>query len=383
MIRSRGVAIAVLFLIASGAWAASAQSEPADPVKTALSHLDANRFTEAIAVLKPYVIAHPDDYAARFNLALAYSMTSQDAEAIVEYGKVLEAKPDLFEANLNLGQLLVKTGQFAEGEARLLKASQLKADDSRVPFLLSRALSGQKKWKEAAERLSAASALAPADRDMKLELADLYERAGMKQEAMSAWRAVGDDPAALERLGLLQLDAQDYDAATASFEAAMKKSPTTALMFALATAYLRNKHPEQAEPLARQIVEKEPRNVDARMFHARLLRDQKQYPEAAREFQQVLRLKPDSLEAWNEFTAMLMLLGQYETALQALEKSRSLGGENAAYFYLKGVMLDALKQFKPALESYERFLELSKDKSPEEEFKARQRVRILKKMVNR
>ena len=46
-------------------------------------------------------------------------------------------------------------------------------------------------------------------------------------------------------------------------------------------------------------------------------------------------------------------------------------------------MLDALHQNKPALESYQHFLEMSHDKSPDEEFKARQRVRILTRIVNR
>ena len=119
------------------------------------------------------------------------------------------------------------------------------------------------------------------------------------------------------------------------------------------------------------------------MFYGRLLRDQKRYADAAGQFQAVLRLKPDRLEAWNEFTAMLMLLGQYETALKALEQVKALGGENAAYFYLRAVMLDAMKQQAPALESYEKFLAMSTGASPDEEFKARQRVRMLKQMLRR
>lgn len=362
---------------------AAAPSDEPDAAQAAMKHMEANRFKEAIELLKPHVAAHPEDYPARFNLALAYSLVGNDTEAIVEYGKVVEQKPDLFEAQMNLGQLLVKISRFADAEASLLKAIELKPNDSRPVFLLSRAYSGQKKWTEAASRMKAAGSLSPGDNEMKLELADLYEKAGMKAEAIEAWKAVGDNPAALERLGLLQLDAQDYEGAIATFESAMKKERTTAVMYALATAYLRNKQPDKSIPLAQQIVEREPLNTAARMFLARLLRDKLDYASAARQFQQVLRQKPDSLEAWNEFTAVLMLLGQYETALQALERVRALGGENAAYFYLKAVMLDALKQAKPALESYERFLELSVDKSPEEEFKARQRVRILKNMVKR
>ena len=42
-----------------------------------------------------------------------------------------------------------------------------------------------------------------------------------------------------------------------------------------------------------------------------------------------------------------------------------------------------LKQFQPALEAYEKFLELDNGKRPDEEFKARQRARILRKEIER
>jgi hypothetical protein len=42
-----------------------------------------------------------------------------------------------------------------------------------------------------------------------------------------------------------------------------------------------------------------------------------------------------------------------------------------------------LKQPEPALASYEKFLAVSGGKFPDEEFKARQRARILKKVLQR
>ena len=119
------------------------------------------------------------------------------------------------------------------------------------------------------------------------------------------------------------------------------------------------------------------------MFYGRLLRDQKKYAPASEQFLSATKLKPDSLEAWNELTSMLVLLKNYPAALETIEKSRQLGGETAAYHWFRAIMLDALKQYKPALESYRRFLEMSQNKSPDEEFKARQRVRILTRIVNR
>lgn len=80
---------------------------------------------------------------------------------------------------------------------------------------------------------------------------------------------------------------------------------------------------------------------------------------------------------------MLVVMNQHEAAVQALERVRALGGETPAYFYLRAISLDALKVYPEALESYEKFLAASTGQSPDEEFKARQRVRIIKKTLHK
>ena len=46
-------------------------------------------------------------------------------------------------------------------------------------------------------------------------------------------------------------------------------------------------------------------------------------------------------------------------------------------------MLDKLKQVKPALEAYQKFLALSNGQNPNQEFQARQRSRWLKKELDK
>jgi hypothetical protein len=46
-------------------------------------------------------------------------------------------------------------------------------------------------------------------------------------------------------------------------------------------------------------------------------------------------------------------------------------------------VLDKMKDLKPALESYQRFLALSQGQFPNEEFKARQRARILERELSK
>lgn len=356
---------------------------PADPMKEASAHLDAGRYAEAVALLKAYVEKNPESVAGHFNLALSQSLAGNDEAAIAGFRKVLELEPGLFEAQLNLGQSLVQAGQFEEARGPLEAAAKSKPEDARVAYLQARALLGLEKWREGAAFLARAAELDPENRDRRLELAETYERAGMRAEARGAWEKVVEVPAARERLALMLLGEGELEAAIGHLEIVMKQQPTPAAAYALATAYLRDQRPEKSIPLAQAIVQHEPHNLEARMFLGRLLRDQKQYGPAAREFQAAVKIKGDSLEAWNEFTAALVLLQQHEAALAALERVRALGGENAAYYYLRATMLDARKEHKPALESYQKFLAMSEGKNPDEEFKARQRVRMLERMTRR
>ena len=49
----------------------------------------------------------------------------------------------------------------------------------------------------------------------------------------------------------------------------------------------------------------------------------------------------------------------------------------------RAIMLDKTKQFKPALENYQQFLATAAGKYPDEEFQARQRVRIIEKELSK
>ncbi len=354
-----------------------------DPLQTAAGHLDAGRYVEAVTVLTAFVEKNPESVAGLFNLALSQSLAGNDAAAIDGFRKVLALQPGLFEAQVNLGQALVQAGRFEEAKEPLQTAAEAKPDEPRVVYLQARALLGLKQWREGAALLARVVELEPANQDRRLELAETYERAGMRAEARGAWEKVVEVPAARERLALLLMDAGELEAAIGHLEVVMKQQPTPGAAFALATAYLRHQQPEKSIPLAQAIVQHEPDNPGARLFLGRLLRDQKQYGPAAQQFQAATRLTPDSLEAWNEFAAALVLLQQHEPALQALERVRTLGGETAAYYFLRATLLDARKEHKPALESYQKFLAMSEGKHPDEEFKARQRVRLLERMTRR
>src|SRR5579884_1314517 len=97
------IAAALLFLL-----------QTADPAAGGLKALNEHRYEEAAAEFQKAVEADPKDYAAHFNLAIAYGFLNRDADGIAEYRKTLELKPGLFEAETNEGVLLLRQKRAAE-----------------------------------------------------------------------------------------------------------------------------------------------------------------------------------------------------------------------------------------------------------------------------
>jgi tetratricopeptide (TPR) repeat protein len=120
------------------------------------------------------------------------------------------------------------------------------------------------------------------------------------------------------------------------------------------------------------------------MGYAHALRDQKKYPAAAEQFNAAAKLKPAEAKTWNELGGMLYMAQDHDGALAAFEQARKLGDDSPGNWFFTAIMLDAAHRGKPAitrqaLAAYQKFLSLSDGKSPNQEFQARQRIKLLQK----
>lgn len=379
--------------------------------------LEQKQYEIAAASFTKAVEADPKDYSAYFHLGLSQSLMSRDAEAVTSYKKALELKPGLYEAELNLGMSLVNLSRHTEAVPYLRAAAEAKpkqfrpvyyfgdallgagqgaeaekqfqaalAIDPKSPLAeaaLGRALVRQNRMDEAEPHFRKAAELDPSFKDALLELASVYEAAKQNEKAIEIYKQFPDNPAAKERLGELLLESGETSAAIPQLEAAVKSSPTTANQYALAMAYVAAKDYAKAEPLFQQAAASEPNNAGLHMALARVLRGQKKYRPAAEEFYRAAQLKPADAEAWSDLAGMLILIENYPQALAALDKVRALGAEKPAHYFFRALVYDKNQLAPQALESYEKFLSVSEGKFPDEEFKARQRVRILAKEIRK
>jgi tetratricopeptide (TPR) repeat protein len=407
----------MVFALFLAAFFQSAGAKSPDWQSEGLKALEEKRYEAAIEDFTKAAAASPKDYAAHFHLALACSMLKRDAEAIQHYRETLELKPGLYEAELNLGIVLLRQNQAADAVQYLARAAETKPQEFRPRFYeaeallgsgrpqdavasyrkaldlnarsaaaesgLARALAAGKQMDESAAHFRRAVELDPAYRDSLLELANLYEQSNRPGDAAKIYEQFPDNPAAQERAARLLIDSGDVKAAIPSLEAAVKVSPTSANRMLLVKAYLREKQSDKAFALLVAAVQADPKDYSLRMLAGRMLRDERKFPEAANQFMSAAQLKQDSVEAWNELSGVLILAERYPEALAALDRVKALGGETASHHYFRAIVLDKLRQVQPAMESYEKFLAMSQGQRPDEEFKARQRVRILKRELSK
>ena len=321
-------------------------------VSAGIAALDAGKFAEAEASFERAVAADKSDYSALFYLALAQTFLNKDDAAMAGFRRVLEMKPGLFEAEVNLGLLEYRHRKFDAAIATLESARKSKPDDGRTVYHLAESYRETGKC-DAAEPLfrrtiELDSTLVAA----KLGLARCLVGKGALDEAAPLLLANG---AALE-LAQAYEDAGAIDKALPLYEDSLKREASP-------------------EVLARLL--------NIRVNQGRALRDKKLYPAAAQEFAKAAQLKPDSTEALNELAGVLILANDDARAIAVLDRLKSMGAETPAHLFFRGLVFDRNKQAKPALAAYQAFLASANGKYPDEEFKARQRVRILEKEARR
>ena len=378
-----------------------------------LKALDAHQYEAAAQAFQKAIQADPNDYSLHFNLAFAYTQLHRDADGVAEYRKTLELKPGLYEAELNAGILLLRTKKPGEalplledavrqkpGEYRprfYLAESQLQTGDAAkaeesyraalavnpksaaVELGLAHSLTKLDRLADAVPHFQQAATLDPNYKDALLELADLYEAHKQTDAALAIYRQFPDNPAVQEHAGQLMLEHKQYAAAIPGLEQAYSKDPTAANRMELAMAYLFNEQRDKALPLLKEAASKDPGNFQIRMAYGRALLDDHQLAAAEVEFGAAAKLKPDDAPAWQEYASMAYKNGHLEQALAGFDKARELGNDTPGNCFLRAIILDSLKQNKLALEAYQRFLTMSQGKFPDQEWQAKQRVKLLER----
>lgn len=389
----------------------------ADRQTQGLQALDHHDYQTAETIFSQLAASDPKDYSALFNLALAEVGLKKDTEAEAHFQQTLVLRPGLYQAELNLGILYLRDNKAADAVPLLQDVVKQKPEMGKTHLFLAQALQAQSKWPESQTEFEAALQHDPKDAKAELGLAEAllhqgkldesrphFERAATMDPSLKSFllelavalvdqnRAADaipileqfpNDPGAREKLGQIYLSSKQPEKAASQFEAAAQLSPTIANRVALATAYMRSNQQAKALPLLEDALAKSPNDWDLQMTVGRIYRDERQYVEAAKYFAGATKLKPDGAEGWSELAGVLTLLKQYPQALAALDRLRELNAEKPGHIFLRAIILDNLRQLKPALASYQKFLEVDDGQHSDQDFQSQGRIKAIEHELNR
>ncbi len=405
----------------ANASAAISQQVPSD-VTAAEAAIASSDWKTAEAKLDPYLAAHPTDARALFDEGYVADAQNRLDDAAALYRRAAAANPKSFEAHLSLGLLLARENKPAEARPELATATTLEPELA-DPTLKARA------WRALA-RIDQASNPAQASNDLlealklspettadTLLAAELAEQTGQNDAAEAAYRRVltkepASAPATIGLAHLLILG-KHYPEAETILRAALAKSPDDPTLTAQLATVLADQDKAEALPLLEklhaahpadpaisrllaavladagdyagsdqldvQLLAASPDDPELLIAHGQNLVQQAKMAEAYASFNRATQIDPANADAWSGLAFTASRIHRPDVSLHALTMRSRYLPENASTLFLWAIAYDSLNQKKEAAVYYHRFLDAAAGKFPDQEWQARQRLKLLEK----
>jgi tetratricopeptide (TPR) repeat protein len=390
-----------------------------DLLDEAQRSIDKNDFEAAIPPLQKFLAEKPDIAYGHFQLAYVYTALKRTDEARAEYERTIALDPKMSEAYLNLGVLLLDKHEYAAAIVPFRKAVDLLPAQSHPRSLLAVAQDRSGDRAGAAETLHAVLRLDPKDLNAINYLGWSAISDGKPGEAEGQFRrALEIDPQAPGALkGLAEsLDAQKKPEAADAYRAYLAQAPNDSESRARLIHLLvgQEKYDEALAELDRsdagkppsleslklradiQIAQKKLDDAIVTLQRARALApndaqllgglgriemQKRDFPSAERELKAALQIDRDNLVYWKDLSSTYYLSGNCQATLAALDLIAKAETPGAASWFVRALCYDKLHQFRPALEAYQKFLDMDQNKNPDQVWQAQERSKVLKHML--
>src|SRR5580704_4973654 len=390
-----------------------------DLLDEAQRDIDASQFEAALTPLQKFLAEKPDVAWAHFQLAYAYTALKRSDEARSEYERATALNPKMSEAFLNLGILLTEKDPAA-AVPPLRRAVDLLPAQSRPRFLLGLAQERSGDIPAATDSYEAALRLDPRDVETAIHLGNLYVglkrysdaeakfRAALelepkspqallglaqtldaqkKPEAAAAYRDYAavqpNTPGAESRAVHLLIEQKQYDAALAELDRVdAGKPPTMDSLRSRADIQIAQKKWDDSIVTLRKAVALAPNDAELHGGLGRVYLQKRDFASAEKELKAALQLDKTNLVYWKDLRTTYYLGGNYPATLSVQDLIAKVETPGAGEWFVRALCYDKLNQPKPALEAYEKFLELDLDKNPDQVWQAQQRSKVLRRMLD-
>ncbi len=399
-----------------------------DLLDEAQRDIDKNEFEAAIAPLQKVIADQPEFAYAHFQLAYVYTALKKTDEARAEYERTIAIDPKMGEAYLNLGFLYMSLGPPAEDRvvALLRKAVELMPGQKKPLRTLAVAQERSGDAAGAEESFQALLRLDPDDLDANTFVGGEFLRKNRPQEAEARFRHAlehypGFHPALLGlarsleeqkktaeavdvyrqslarlpnrdirvRIVRLLMEQEQYDAALAEldrvpkFELGNPDDPIPPLesLKLRADIQIAQKKWKDAIATLQQALGLAPNDAQLRGGLGRTYLQVRDFPNAEKELKAAIRLDGKNVDYWKDLSSTYYLSKNYAGALAVFGRMDELETPGAGSWFLRALCYDNLRQPKPALEAYQKFLELDQNKNPDQVWQAQERSKVLRRML--
>jgi Flp pilus assembly protein TadD len=392
-----------------------------DLLDEAQRDIDKNNFEAAIAPLQKVIADQPEFAYAHFQLAYVYTALQKMDEARAEYARTIALDPKMSEAYLNLGMILLDKQDAAAAVAPLRKAVELLPAQTRPRFLLAVALDRSGDRAGAAESFEALLHLDPNDitaidylgwvalregkpegaearfrRALEVQPKEAEARRGVahsldaqkKPEAAAAYRdyleLVPNDSEARARLVHLLVEQKQNDEALAELNRLdAGKPPTLESLKLRADVQIAGKKWDDSIATLQQALALAPNDAQLHGGLGRIYLQKRDFASAEKELRIALHLDGKNLAYFKDLGSTFFLAGNYPAALAAQDEIAKVEQPGAGVWFIRAICYDKLNQPKLALEAYQKFLQLDRDKNPDQVWQAKERSKVLQRMLER
>jgi tetratricopeptide (TPR) repeat protein len=375
-------------------------------------------FTAAIEPLQKFIAQQPDFAYAHFQLAYVYTALQKPPEARAEYEKTIALDPKMSEAYLNLGILFLDIDPSVS-IPNLRKAIELLPSQSRPRYLLGVAQERAGDYTAAADSFEGAHRLDPHDLEPVVHLAKLYLRLKRPADAETKFRSAleqrpGDAQALL---GIAEsLDAQQKPAAVEAYRAFLAAQPTDSvarsryvhLLIALqqydaalgeldradsagqpdintlrmrADILIAQKKWDDSIATLNKAIALAPNDAELHGGLGRIYMQKRDFANSAKELKTAMQLDAKNLTYLKDLGTSYYLAGNCPSTLAVLDLVAKSETPGAGPWFIRALCYDKLNQPKPALDAYQKFLDLDRGKNADQVWQAQERSKVLRKML--
>jgi Flp pilus assembly protein TadD len=258
--------------------------------------------------------------------------------------------PQDLDALLHLADAYLVLNRPANAETKFRSALERQPQDPRALLGLARSLDSQK----------------------KPDAAEAYQKYLAAQPSDSVARA---------RLVHLLMEQRQFDAAFAELNRTDTGKLSLELLKLRADIQIGQKKWDDALVTLRQAVALAPGEAELHGGLGRVYMQKRDFGNAEKELRVALRLDAKNLVYWKDLSSTFYLAGNYSATLVALDEIAKAEQPTAGTWFIRALCYDKLNQPKPALEAYQKFLELNQDKNPDQVWQAEQRSKVLRRML--